>query len=169
MKDVPTWLNALGVLFGIIVLVAAAVAVIWSTAAQKRAEALEGTNAALVTRIDIQDKEIVRLETERKALQERVHVLEDVVTSKQELGVLQDTLITHDKRVDVLTQVIVNNHTEAMERITSNREMLNKIYRQNINTRQLLNKLGVVGKIVRPDVDADDDDSPRNHRGESNA
>lgn len=120
MDNVPAWLGGLGALFGVIVLVAAATAVIWSTAAQKRAEALEDTNAAMEQRImllELDKKDLegkaAKLEVERAALASRVRVLEDVVTSKKELDTIMQVLNEHHR--------IVMQHIASVEREASRR------------------------------------------------
>lgn len=110
MENLPGWLGALGALFGIIVVVAAATAVIWSTAAQKRAEALESTNEALDTRVRLLEKDNTELSAIKKTLEQRVHVLEDIVTNKHELAEMGMNIVQHQEELRT-------HHTVAVTRL----------------------------------------------------
>jgi hypothetical protein len=167
------WISALGVLFGIIVLVSAALAVIFSTAAKQRTQLLEDTNKALTERVAFLEKEADRKDSEhkaervedraefdkryaldlaeKKALTEKVSVLERVVTGREQLEHIQAILEAHDARVDVLAGVINNNHSMMAEHVHVHKTDMTSIKKQLTGNRRLLTS--IMRELVKADGD----------------
>jgi hypothetical protein len=120
--DIPGWVGVIATLFVIVSAAAGAVSIAWSKATTSRQSLLESNNNTLADRVDILEGELERERREHKAelekkdikhaaevkeyrtliasLQEKVSVLERVVTGREQLEHLTELLLAHDKRVD---------------------------------------------------------------------
>jgi hypothetical protein len=78
--------------FGLIVLVAAAIAVARTSFARAQIEALRGDRDDLITRVQMLEAENVRVSDALKTEREARKVLERVVTGKEQLEHLQSTM-----------------------------------------------------------------------------
>lgn len=120
--DIPGWVEVIATLFVIVSAAAGAVSIAWSKATTSRQTLLESNNKTLGDRVDILEGELERERRDHKAelekkdikhaaevkeyktliasLQEKVSVLERVVTGREQLEHLTEMLLAHDKRVD---------------------------------------------------------------------
>lgn len=87
--DVSKVVSVLGVLFGILVAAAAAVAMARASFAKAQIEALRGDRDDLLKRVDLLEADNVRISEAHKQAEEKVRVLEKVVTGREQLEHLQ--------------------------------------------------------------------------------
>lgn len=164
LEGLPTWLTALSGLFGIIVLVGTALAVLWSTAAKTRTQVLEDTNKTLMERVQFLEDEGERKDrehqqeraldqkeyekqreidqAEKDALKQKVAVLERVVTGRELLEHIQATMDAHGSQVDAF----VLGHSKDMQSIGARLESIQRALTAN---RRLLNAIST--KVVTID------------------
>lgn len=88
-------ISALGVLFGVLVLIAAAVAVARASYAKAQIEALRGDRDDLMKRVDLLQADLDIASEQLKAEREARLVLEKVVTGREVLEHIQSSLDQH--------------------------------------------------------------------------
>lgn len=103
----------LAAIFGVIVIVAAAVAVARTSYLKAQIEGLRGDRDDQAKRIDRQDIEIAALELRSTRAEARASVLEDVVTGRKELESLTSLLAAHDRKTDRRAEEILTAVREA--------------------------------------------------------
>lgn len=156
MSNIPVWVTAIGALFVIVATVAGAISIAWSKATTSRQSLLEANNKTLDDRVQILEDELERerrdhtAEIEKKdlkhageiraltasatALQDKVAVLERVVTGREQLDHITELLIAHDKRVDnfALNQLqhdhdATTRHEDLLAILTANKRTLAEV------------------------------------------
>jgi hypothetical protein len=166
IENLPDIVQVIGALLVILALVFGAVAVAWSAAAKSRTALLEQNNTTLKERVDILEREnerkdiqhtaerereraehkreLTEVTTRADGLEEKVRVLEKVVTGREQLNTLIELLTAHDQRVDgfmlqqqrqdkdaadrhsILADLLEGGNREAGERHTSLTELLKR-------------------------------------------
>jgi hypothetical protein len=136
--DVPAWIGIIATLFVIVSAAAGAVSIAWSKATTSRQSLLEANNNTLADRVAILEEELKRERLDHKAelekkdlahlaevtayktqtdsLLEKVAVLEKVVTGREQLELLTEMLVAHDKRVDTFFLQQAAHDTDAVAR-----------------------------------------------------
>lgn len=112
--DVSGWVGILGLIFTIIVVLTAALALARANAANSTVTALRGDRDDLITRLSLANDKIVTqagiMELMRLDLQksnEKIAIIERLASGKEQLDHLQVQLDTHDKRVDEHHRVLI--------------------------------------------------------------
>lgn len=174
LGGLPSWITGLGALLGIIVLVAAAIAVFFSAAAKQRTELLEATNKTLTERVSFLEREAIRKDaeyekqhaldkaehakekalalSEKNALVEKVRVLEQVVTGREQLEHLQSVLEAHDARVDLVSMTINTNQQLLTEHDLAIRHDMLLIKKSLVTNKRLLTS--IMRELAKPEGEA---------------
>jgi len=95
--DVSTLATVVGVVFSLFVLGAASVAVVRASYVKAQLEGLRGDRDDLQTRVKLLEDDNVRVSEALKVEKDKVAVLERVVTGKEQLDSIQNTLETYIK------------------------------------------------------------------------
>jgi hypothetical protein len=156
MVDVPGWVGVIATLFVIVSAAAGAVSIAWSKATTSRQSLLEANNKTLGDRVGILEAvlereradhkaelekkdlthaaEVREYRTKTSAMEEKVAVLEKVVTGREQLEALTSMLLAHDKRVDAFflqqskqEQAGVAQHEELKGLLISNKRVLAEV------------------------------------------
>ena len=147
METFTSALNIVLIICGLIVALGAAVAFFRVNLAKSQIEALRGDRDDLDKRVKRQDEEIDSLKKRGssqdsviRAQNEKIKVLERVVTGKEQLDHLQRQLDAHDKRIDERHKSISENFTEVLHSLNSTKEALETLNESNreIQTALLL-------------------------------
>ena len=146
MEQIPTWVGVIATLFVIVATLAGAVAIALSKANTTRQGLLEANNKTLTERValleedlsrerekyktDLEKKELAHVaevkeyKAQTEGLQEKVAVLEKVVTGREQLEHILELLIAHDQRVDTFYLQQEQHSGDAIERFRTLNERL---------------------------------------------
>lgn len=98
--DLGNVVDVLGVVFGLIVVVASAVAVARTSVFKAQVEGLRGDRDDLQARVDRVEEDNAALMVRAETAEARVKVLESVVTAREELASISSLLQAHDRKAD---------------------------------------------------------------------
>jgi len=121
------WVGVVFALFGLIVLLAATLAIARASFAKTQIEFLRGANGDLQTRVAFLETENDRRNTELQAEKDKVRVLESVVTGKEQLVEIKEMIEAHDSEASDRQQLLFTTLEQAINLLDTNKKLLSAI------------------------------------------